>query len=240
MEDLQYPLSDSDFSQQWTLLTWPSKIEKLCEKAEKNLYADNDRYQKEMEGEQAIFVNTLESLDATVNTFPNYTDMSQVHVAGHPSFAFFLHCFRPISVFLVSLKHLQAEIQTPHRQLSTLQVELVAYEARECSDRLRKAENTTRLFNSREALFGVTPTDYSRLKKISEQFEPFNALWSAADDWKKYYKSWMEESWEKLDPEAVERLVMGWWKGLLKYGREFSKRDLMVQATFCEDIRTQV
>ncbi|CAM6094963.1 unnamed protein product [Calypogeia fissa] len=196
MEDLQFPLSDGDFSQQWILLTWPSKIEKLCEKTEKNLYADNDRYQREMEGEQAIFVNTLESLDATVNTFPNYVDMSQV--------------------------------------------ELVAYEARECNDRLHKAENTTRLFNSREMLFGVTPTDYSRLKKISEQFEPFNALWSAADEWKKYYKSWMEESWEKLEPETVDRLVMGWWKGLLKNGREFSKRDLMVQATFCEDIRTQV
>jgi dynein heavy chain len=79
MEELEYPLSDNDFSQQWTLLTWPSKIEKLCEKAEKTLYGDMDRYQKEMEGEQAIFVNTLESLDATVSTFPNYTDMTQVH-----------------------------------------------------------------------------------------------------------------------------------------------------------------
>ncbi|BBN11637.1 hypothetical protein Mp_5g13570 [Marchantia polymorpha subsp. ruderalis] len=196
MDDLQYALTDGDFGQKWTLLTWPTKIEKLCEKIEKSLAVDNERYQKEMEAEQALFVNTLESVDATVTTFNNYTDMGQV--------------------------------------------ELVSYEARECADKLRKAEAATRLFNSREALFGVPPTDYSRLKRIQEAFEPFNYLWVAADEWKKRYKGWMEDSWNNLVPDDVEKLVMGWWKGLFKYGREFSKRDLMTQATYCEDIRAQV
>lgn len=78
MDDLQYALTDGDFGQKWTLLTWPTKIEKLCEKIEKSLAVDNERYQKEMEAEQALFVNTLESVDATVTTFNNYTDMGQV------------------------------------------------------------------------------------------------------------------------------------------------------------------
>ncbi|KAL2653916.1 hypothetical protein R1flu_022044 [Riccia fluitans] len=163
MDDLQYALTDNDFALKWMLLTWPSKIEKLVEKIEKSLMLDMERYQKEMEAEQVLFVNTLESIDATVNTFNNYTDMSQV--------------------------------------------ELVSSEARECSDKLFKAEQTTRLFNSREALFGVPPTDYSRLKKVQEAFEPFHYLWTTADEWTKRYKCWMEDSWNSLNPEEVEKLV---------------------------------
>ena len=78
LDELQFPLGDSDFTQKWTLLTWPAKIEKQMERTIKVLAADNERYQKEMEGEQALFANTMESLDTVVNNFAQFTDLANV------------------------------------------------------------------------------------------------------------------------------------------------------------------
>jgi hypothetical protein len=49
------------------------------DKTLKVLAADNERYQKEMEGEQALFANTMESLDTVVSNFAQHTDLAQVH-----------------------------------------------------------------------------------------------------------------------------------------------------------------
>jgi dynein heavy chain len=121
-----------------------------------------------------------------------------------------------------------------------LQVERIALDAHEVDKRLRKAQELTRLFNSRELLFGVTPTDYGSLAKVIEQFEPFFYLWSSAADWKRDNASWMNDPFEQLVPDDVERNVTGWWKGLFKYQREFNKRELASQANSCETIRQQV
>jgi hypothetical protein len=75
---LQYALNDNDFMQKWTLLMWPLKIEKQMEKTMKVLANDNERYQKEMEGEQALFGNQMESLDTAVTNFVSFTDLEQV------------------------------------------------------------------------------------------------------------------------------------------------------------------
>jgi hypothetical protein len=64
--------------QKWTLLMWPLKIEKQMEKTMKVLANDNERYQKEMEGEQALFGNQMESLDTAVTNFVSFTDLEQV------------------------------------------------------------------------------------------------------------------------------------------------------------------
>jgi dynein heavy chain len=79
LDELQFPLTDNDFTQKWTLLTWPAKIDKQMDKTLKILAADNERYQKEMEGEQALFANTMESLDTVVSNFAQHTDLAQVH-----------------------------------------------------------------------------------------------------------------------------------------------------------------
>ena len=95
LDELQFPLGDSDFTQKWTLLTWPAKIEKQMERTVKVLAADNERYQKEMEGEQALFANTMESLDTVVNNFAQFTDLANVlyiFLRTHHNGDLFLQC----------------------------------------------------------------------------------------------------------------------------------------------------
>lgn len=50
--------------------------------------------------------------------------------------------------------------------------------------RLKQAEKDAALYNSREALFGNTTTDYSEVKKLWETFEPYQHFWSIAASWK--------------------------------------------------------
>ena len=67
-------------------MMWPGRIEKQMEKTKKILKGDNERYQKEMEAEQAVFGSTMDSLEAAVNNFVNFTELMQVH---HYSIDFF-------------------------------------------------------------------------------------------------------------------------------------------------------
>jgi dynein heavy chain len=78
LEELQCPLTQNDFSQKYSLMMWPGRIEKQMEKTKKILKGDNERYQKEMEGEQAMFGSTMDSLESAVNNFINFTELSQV------------------------------------------------------------------------------------------------------------------------------------------------------------------
>lgn len=106
--------------------------------------------------------------------------------------------------------------------------------------RLKKAQEVTRLFNSRELLFGVETTDYGRLKKVVEQFAPFFYLWDTAESWKSSYQNWMNDPFDTLDAEKIDENVNGWYKGLFKTLRDFQKREIVSQATSCEHIRQQV
>ena len=121
-----------------------------------------------------------------------------------------------------------------------VQVERYGQEARSIDKRLKNAQELTRKFNSRELLFGVPPTDYSRLKKLVEFFEPFFYLWNAGDTWGRSHNSWMNDPFETLDPSDVDTQVTGWWKGLFKTQREFNKREMPAHAANCEVIREQV
>jgi dynein heavy chain, axonemal len=48
----------------------------------------------------------------------------------------------------------------------------------EVEDKLTKAEEKARLFNSREELFGGDMTDYESVGLIRKSFEPYSNLWA--------------------------------------------------------------
>ena len=57
--------------------------------------------------------------------------------------------------------------------LHNLQVDNVATQMRNMHAELKKAEAQSQQYNSREVLFGLELTDYTRIKKMLEQFDPF-------------------------------------------------------------------
>lgn len=119
-------------------------------------------------------------------------------------------------------------------------MEKIANDARNLNTRLKKAQELTRLFNSRELLFGTATTDYTQLKLVMDQFAPFFYLWDTADLWKLSFKSWMNDPFDTLIANTMDENVNGWFNGLFKTLREFKKRGIASQASSCELIRTQV
>ncbi|MCO5574019.1 hypothetical protein L7F22_027797 [Adiantum nelumboides] len=142
--------------------------------------------------------------------------------------------------FLVTVENLETTVSSFSRYTDLNQSEFVASEARKIDEQLRLAEAKARLFNSRETLFGVPPTDYARLRKTVENFEPYSYLWVTADDWKKSYQVWMNGSFLNLNPDEVEKNVTSWYKGLFKASRVFTQKEATALAADCEEIRKQV
>lgn len=120
------------------------------------------------------------------------------------------------------------------------QVEKIANNARQLNARLRKAQEMTRLFNSRELLFGAATTDYTQLKHVMDQFAPFLYLWETADAWKLSHQCWMNDPFDTLNAGSIDENVNGWFKGLFKTLRDFQKSGFASQASSCELIRNQV
>lgn len=125
-----------------------------------------------------------------------------------------------------------------HSDLS--RVEAIAADAKALDERLKAADRDSVLFNSREALLGQPVTDYTMIKKVIDQFEPFGAFWLTAASWQASHKSWMNDSWEALNGEVVEREVAAAYKTLYKTAKVFTNRDLPKNAENCEAVRQEV
>ena len=73
-------------------------------------------------------------------------------------------------------------------------VEQVAKQMLTIEQELSNARDSAQLYNMREALFGSEGTDYTALKKLTDQFDPFKQFWTTAANWKK----WQMGCWKKL------------------------------------------
>jgi hypothetical protein len=72
---------------------------------------------------------------------------------------------------------------------------------------LTQAEEKARVFNSREALFNTTMTEYTELSEVTKIFEPFFDLWDCAEKWLSNKESWTDGPFLNLDPENVEKCI---------------------------------
>lgn len=72
-----------------------------------------------------------------------------------------------------------------HSHVDLSKMDAVVAEVRALDERLRKADRDAGLYNSREALLGLPPSDYSALRKVIEAFDPFLQVggWVAGGGW---------------------------------------------------------
>ncbi len=68
---------------------------------------------------------------------------------------------------------------------------------------LNNLQEQSRKFNSREMLFGIEQTDYSRLQQIIKDFTPYYTLWSIVNRWYTDIKVWMNDQFQTIDANAA-------------------------------------
>ena len=83
----------------------------------------------------------------------------------------------------------------------------VANEVRRTIKSLAECQESANLYNNRERLFGLKPTDYSKIQKLQRDFTPYKDLWTAASDWTRWFDTWMNDSFNAIDPELLEKQV---------------------------------
>jgi dynein heavy chain len=93
------------------------------------------------------------------------------------------------------------------------------------NERLKAAASQSKLFNSREVLFGKEQTDYSLLQGLTKEWEPFSQLWSITYNWMKDSKEWLNGPFDQIDAKYCESSVFSGVKQLFKTVKVLTTRE---------------
>ncbi|XP_074532910.1 dynein axonemal heavy chain 1-like [Halichoeres trimaculatus] len=83
--------------------------------------------------------------------------------------------------------------------------QVVANEMRRTDKQLKECLTLAETYNSRERLFGIPVTNYSRLRELVEDFQPFKDLWITTSSWVNWHESWLSDPLSSISPERLER-----------------------------------
>ncbi|XP_059153506.1 dynein axonemal heavy chain 1-like [Physella acuta] len=178
LDDYNYSLSDEDFLTKILMISWPLKIEQMCEKKLEALEEDEDRYFRQLESDTITLNERLDTNQIVVAAMAEHSEMDKAHE--------------------------------------------YANEMRRMYKNLRDCQDLAQLYNSREKLFKLKPTNYSRIGKIMKEFEPFRKLWITTSEWVRWHESWLTDPMSSINAEELERTVTESWKTMQKSVRYFS------------------
>ncbi|KAG6956166.1 hypothetical protein JG687_00010768, partial [Phytophthora cactorum] len=87
-------------------------------------------------------------------------------------------------------------------------------------DALQDARAKAQDFNSREAVFGFPPTEYTPLlTKLEGDFAPYYKLWTMSSEFHASRQTWLNGPFLELKGGAIETLVTEWWKASYKLSK---------------------
>ena len=138
--------------------------------------------------------------------------------------------------FAEFLRTLHAEVDGFKQYTDIARVEQVHKYVMNINQKLSKAEEDARVFNSREVLFNRDITDYVQIGKIRRDFEPFALLWKTAHSWLNEHRKWMEGSFLNVNGEELETFVESNWTMISKAAKYFDKAGIKG----CGDIANEI
>eukprot|EP00392_Amoebophrya_sp_AT5.2_P008932 g8960.t1 len=87
---------------------------------------------------------------------------------------------------------------------------------------LDKGVARTTSYNEREALLGLTRSDYYELDGMIDDYKPYYTLWDAVINFQKLQKLWHEKPLSTIDAPKVEEQLDQWFKDCVKMMKQFS------------------
>ena len=128
--------------------------------------------------------------------------------------------------FSEKLKGLSVTVANLRNLTDLSHTEQIAAKVRHIKGELKRLDELSKLFNSREALFGMEITEYTELNEISRSFDPFYLFWDSADKWHISQREWEEGEFMGLEAEDIEKSVNSLSKNLNKSCKFFERNDL--------------
>eukprot|EP01028_Stygiella_incarcerata_P004265 TRINITY_DN1920_c0_g2_i1.p1 TRINITY_DN1920_c0_g2~~TRINITY_DN1920_c0_g2_i1.p1 ORF type:complete len:4143 (+),score=1128.32 TRINITY_DN1920_c0_g2_i1:148-12576(+) len=92
------------------------------------------------------------------------------------------------------------------------------------TEKITKAIERSKLYNSRELLFEWPETPYPQITDMVKRFEPFKEMWRTAHEVLREYPEWMDGQFILLDAEELESNVSLWWRQMFKTQKIMSEK----------------
>ena len=108
------------------------------------------------------------------------------------------------------------------------------------NENLKNMEKQAALFNSREVLFGMEGTDYSKIKQMQRDFKPYSELWLTVNHWFENSQKWLDDPWEQLNAPAVEQFVEDATKLMAGNIRFFRDRGMGAMLKIAESLKVHL
>lgn len=148
---LRFKVPTNEFMLRWTMYGQPRKVQHLLRKVAFKLKKEKARYHEEMKEQQGRFESLILILHQEVVGFARY-EMLTTQIP---------RCL------------VQALTLAGFRYNDLAKVEIVASHVAKVKAKLASAEEQSRLFNNREALFQQDITPYANLATVQKLFEPY-------------------------------------------------------------------
>lgn len=89
-------------------------------------------------------------------------------------------------------------------------------------------------------LFGIDPTDYSKLQSITKQFVPYNTLWTIVHRWYSDIDQWMDNPFSSIDANAAEKFVEESIRAIVSANRYFKDKSMSQIVTIGEKVKAEM
>ena len=142
--------------------------------------------------------------------------------------------------FKETIDNLERTIQNFHSWQDIKNHENAAKSCLEINKSLIGLQEDARKYNSRESLFDVETTDYSKIQMMVREFTPYSNLWVTADQWFTNSKNWLNGEWETLDAVAAEKFVEESVRVLAGVNRFFKERDIGPVLKIAQSVKEQI
>ncbi|MEW5317509.1 MAG: hypothetical protein WDW38_008798 [Sanguina aurantia] len=118
-----------------------------------------------------------------------------------------------------SLAELKAEVEAFVRLGDLKQVDDRLASVLDMEGRLRACRGCVELYQSREAIFLLPPTDHPVCDVIDKMLEPYASLWRTASELGRSLPEWMDGPFPEIDAEQMASEVDRWWRGAAKLAK---------------------
>lgn len=142
--------------------------------------------------------------------------------------------------FAESLRILHSEVDGFRQYTDVARLDQVYKYVVNIEQKIAKADEDSKLFNSRESLFGQEITDYDEIQKIRRDFEPYSLLWKTANNWLREHKKWMEGAFLDINGEEIETFVEANWSSIQKALKQFEKLNVKGCSSIASTIKDDI
>ncbi|XP_037242845.1 dynein heavy chain 1, axonemal [Falco rusticolus] len=123
--------------------------------------------------------------------------------------------------FQDKLEEMQLTVGGFSIQADVNQAHELAKKTRQVRKQLKELQNLAILYNSRERIFGMKVTNYSKLSRMVKDFQPYYDLWTTVSDWMQWYENWMNDPLVQIEAEQLEKNVSDSFKTMQRCVKQF-------------------